>query len=84
MPGCSDAVTHGETGWICNPGDLAGLTGAIEAAIDASAESLRSMGQLARRKMEREFDEDLVLRAYLQVVAQFSQASNGGRPQSTG
>jgi glycosyltransferase involved in cell wall biosynthesis len=68
MPGCRDAVTAGVTGWICASCDVAGLTEAIEAFIDTPPDVLRAMGVRAREKTEQEFDEELVLRAYLRVV----------------
>jgi glycosyltransferase involved in cell wall biosynthesis len=73
MPGCRDAVADGQTGWVCRPGDVEHLTAAIASMLEATDEQLRAMGQQARRKMEREFDEELVLRAYQEVVADVSQ-----------
>lgn len=77
MPGCRDAVADGETGWVCRPGDVQDLAAAIGSMLDASAERLRTMGQQARHKMEREFDEELVLRAYLEVVAEVARRKSG-------
>jgi len=68
MPGCRDAVSAGVTGWICASRDVDGLTTAIEAFMNTPAHLLRAMGVLARQKMEQEFDEELVLQAYLRVV----------------
>jgi glycosyltransferase involved in cell wall biosynthesis len=73
MPGCRDAVADGQTGWVCRPGDVEHLSAAIESMLEATDEQLRVMGEQARRKMEREFDEELVLRAYQEVVADVSQ-----------
>ena len=58
----------GVTGWICESSDVAGLIAAIEAFMSTPAHLLRTMGVLARQKMEQEFDEELVLQAYLRVV----------------
>jgi glycosyltransferase involved in cell wall biosynthesis len=68
MPGCRDAVSANETGWICASCDVAGLTAAIEAFMDTPPDLLRAMGVRAREKMEEEFDEEFVLQAYLRVV----------------
>ena len=68
MPGCRDAVSAGVTGWICESCDVAGLTAAIQAFMNTPPHLLRAMGVRAREKMEREFDEELVLKAYLRVV----------------
>ncbi|KPF50044.1 hypothetical protein D621_13660 [beta proteobacterium AAP51] len=73
MPGCRDAVQDGETGWVCRAGDVDHLTYAIRSMIDSTGDQLRAMGEEARRKMEREFDEEIVLRAYLEVVDELSQ-----------
>jgi glycosyltransferase involved in cell wall biosynthesis len=77
MPGCRDAVVNGETGWVCRPGDVAHLASAIESMINSTADRLRAMGQEARRKMKSEFDEELVLGAYLEVIAEVSQRKSG-------
>jgi glycosyltransferase involved in cell wall biosynthesis len=73
MPGCRDAVADGETGWVCRPGDVEHLAATIESMLEATDEQLCAMGKQARLKMEREFDEELVLRAYQEVIADVSQ-----------
>ncbi len=72
MPGCRDAVSDGVTGWVCRPGDVDHLSEAISSMSDATDERLREMGQQARRKMEQEFDEEVVLSEYVRVISEAS------------
>jgi glycosyltransferase involved in cell wall biosynthesis len=68
VPGCREVVDHGRTGLLCavrNADDLA--TKMID-MIDMGAARRAEMGLAGRAKMEREFDERLVIDAYLTVL----------------
>lgn len=68
-PGCRDVVDHGVNGILCAPRDAERLAQAMERyhALDAAAR--RDMGEKSREKAEREFDEKIVIDAYLQAVS---------------
>jgi glycosyltransferase involved in cell wall biosynthesis len=66
--GCRDAVEDGVTGFLCRPRDVADLTRNIERFIDMPPTARVAMGRQARARMEREFDERLVIHQYLKVV----------------
>jgi glycosyltransferase involved in cell wall biosynthesis len=68
-PGCRDVVDPGETGYICEPRSAQSLVCAMLQLIDRSPEERSVMGRRARQKAEREFDERLVIDAYLAVIA---------------
>lgn len=70
MPGCREAVDDGETGYLCEPRSVESLTGAMTRMLDLSAAERANMGTAARCKMEREFDETLVHRKYLDALRQ--------------
>ena len=70
MPGCREAVDDGETGYLCEPRSVESLTGAMMRMIDMPAAERSNMGAAARGKMEREFDETLVHRKYLDALRQ--------------
>ena len=69
MPGCRDAVEDRVTGLLCNPRSVDSLVSAIETLIQMTVEERRAMGFAARRKMETQFDEVIVHRAYFDALA---------------
>jgi glycosyltransferase involved in cell wall biosynthesis len=68
MPGCRDVVEQGVTGLLCEPMAVDSLVLAMKQMIERSAEERGEMGRLARLKAEREFDERLVIEAYLAAI----------------
>ena len=68
-PGCREAVEDGVTGFLCAPRDVDSLVEAIKRMRRLSGSQRQAMGRAARRKMEREFREDIVHRAYLEALA---------------
>ncbi len=68
--GCRDAVDDGLTGYLCRPRDAADLADKIERMISLSAEQRAEMGRRGRDKMEREFDERIVIKKYIQTIGE--------------
>jgi len=68
-PGCREAVEDGVTGFLCAPRDVDSLVEAIKRMRRLSGSQRQAMGRAARKKMEREFREDIVHRAYLEALA---------------
>lgn len=66
--GCRDTVDDGVNGFLVKPNDADDLTRKIKKMIDMSAEQLAAMGRASREKAEREFDEQIVLDAYLEEI----------------
>lgn len=68
VPGCRQVVEHGRTGYLCRARDPQDLAEKMIQMIGLPpAERLRQ-GTEGRRKMEREFDETLVIGRYLQAL----------------
>lgn len=67
-PGCRDAVVDGVTGLLCRPRDVQGLADAMLKLAHMSAAQRAEIGQAARRRVVAEFDETLVLKAYVSQV----------------
>jgi glycosyltransferase involved in cell wall biosynthesis len=67
--GCRDAVEDGVTGFLCTPRDVDSLVATIERMLHLSSTERQAMGRAARSKMEREFREEIVHRAYLEALA---------------
>jgi glycosyltransferase involved in cell wall biosynthesis len=68
-PGCREAVDDEVTGFLCEQRSVDSLVAAIERMLDLSDNDRRDMGLAARAKMEREFREEIVHRAYLDALA---------------
>ncbi len=74
VPGCCEVVEHGKNGFLCkvrNPTDLAQK---ILDFIDLSDEERIRMGQAGRVKVEREFDENIVIQRYLETIEEVLKA----------
>lgn len=67
-PGCRDTVDPGRTGFLCEPRSAESLIGAMTQMIDLSPKERSAMARRAREKAEREFDERLVIDAYLAAL----------------
>jgi glycosyltransferase involved in cell wall biosynthesis len=67
-PGCRDTVIDGNSGFLCRPGDAQDLSDSISRFIGLSKEERRRLGLNGRKFVERCFDEQYVLRRYLDVV----------------
>ena len=68
-PGCRDVVDPGLTGYVCEPRSAESLASAMLQMVDLPREEQEAMGTRAREKAEHEFDEQLVIGAYLDVIA---------------
>jgi len=71
VPGCRQAVEHDRTGFLCRVRDSQDLAEKMLAMVGLSASQRRRMGAEGRRKMEREFDETLVITRYLETLQRF-------------
>jgi glycosyltransferase involved in cell wall biosynthesis len=69
-PGCRDAVVHGQTGLMCRVADANDLAQQMLTLVAMPLAGRQALGQRGRRRVEAEFDERLVLQAYLAVVEQ--------------
>jgi glycosyltransferase involved in cell wall biosynthesis len=79
VAGCREVVDHGRNGLLCkvkNPADLAQKM--IEMA-GMGPERLLEMGMLGRRKVARQFDEQIVIGKYLNAILQIEAAGQGRR-----
>lgn len=66
--GCREVVDDGVNGWLCKVKDAADLADRMLRFAKASPEQKQEMGRLSRSKVEREFDERIVINAYLDAV----------------
>jgi glycosyltransferase involved in cell wall biosynthesis len=75
--GCRDTVLDGVTGFLCRPADAEDLAEKMLTFIDLSLDQRESMGALARRFIEDNFDERIVLERYLHVIADLATQMEG-------
>ncbi len=66
--GCMEAVNDGETGYLFAERDTKGLMDAIDKFLLLTIEQRAEMGRKARIKMEKEFDRNIVVNAYLEEI----------------
>lgn len=70
VPGCVDVVEDGVNGLLCKARDAADLARAMLAMAALPLACRRRMGAAGRQKVEQEFDEALVIRKYLETIAE--------------
>ena len=68
VPGCRQVVDDGVTGLLVKARDALDLAGKMERMLSYTEDERRAMGRHGREKMIREFDEQIVIDRYLQVV----------------
>lgn len=66
--GCRNTVDEGENGYLVTPRDELDLAEKIKSFITLSGEERSRMGSRSREKAEREFDEQLVVKRYLDAI----------------
>lgn len=69
VPGCREIVEEGRNGLLCVVKDARSLAAAMRRFAGMSLEDRIAMGKAARRKVQEEFSEERVIRAYLDALA---------------
>lgn len=67
-PGCREIVDEGVTGFIVKSQDIETLKIAVEKFINMPYEEKVNMGLAGRRKVEKEFDRNIVIDAYIKEI----------------
>jgi glycosyltransferase involved in cell wall biosynthesis len=68
--GCREVVNDGVNGYLCRTRDAADLADKMERMIALAPFERLEMGRRGREKMEREFDERIVITKYLEVISE--------------
>ncbi len=66
--GCREVVDDGDNGYLCEVRSATSLADAMRRMIQLGGAERAAMGQRGRAKMAREFDEALVVKAYLSAI----------------
>ena len=68
VPGCKETVDDGITGFLTKPKNAEDLTLKVEEFINLPYEKKKAMGLAARNKVEKEFDRNIVIKAYMDEI----------------
>ena len=68
VPGCREVVEQGENGFLCKPKDSIDLKNKMIKMASISHGKRQEMGEKGRKKIEKEFDQDIVSRLYLDAI----------------
>ena len=68
-PGCRETVDDGKNGFVYSGGNVEELVTAVERFLAMPNADRLAMGLAGREKMEREFDRQTVVQAYLEQIA---------------
>ena len=68
VPGCKETVDDNKTGFLVEARNTKSLIEAVERFIALPYEQKVLMGQEGRRKVEREFDRQIIIDAYLKTI----------------
>ena len=68
VPGCRELVAHGDNGLLCEARSPASLAAAMEAMLRLGPEERQAMGRRGRQRVERQFDQQIVVDAYLEAL----------------
>jgi glycosyltransferase involved in cell wall biosynthesis len=66
--GCKEVVEHGVNGFLCEVKNAQDLALKMKEMLVLSDDQRRLMGENGRLKMEKEFDENIVIQKYLQAI----------------
>jgi galacturonosyltransferase len=68
IPGCEEAIDEGRTGFLFDVKNSDSLISVIQKFMNLNYEDKLEMGVLGRRKMESEFDREIVVNRYLEEI----------------
>ena len=68
IPGCREGIDEGETGYTFELKNVDDLVAKIEKFIKLPYQEKKAMGVAARKKMEREFDRNIVTNIYVEEI----------------
>lgn len=68
VPGCREVVEDGVTGLLCKSKDYYSLSQKMETMLNLSYQERLSMGAKGRKKIQREFNENIVCDLYIDTI----------------
>lgn len=77
VPGCRAVVDRDISGLLCEVRSAESLAAGIERFLALSPEAQQAMGQAGRAKMEREYNQSIVVDAYREAIVRLVKAEQG-------
>ena len=77
VPGCRAVVDRDVSGFLCEVRSAYSLAAAIERFLALPPEAQHAMGKAGRTKMEREYDQAIVVDAYLEAITRLVNTRQG-------
>ena len=68
VPGCREVVENGVNGFLCQARNVESLAAAMERMGELGSQARARMGTAGRAKVERDYDERIVIDAYLEAI----------------
>ncbi len=75
VPGCREVVADGVNGLLCEAKNAASLADALARILDMSPAERAALGQRGRQKVTNEFDEQVVVQRYRELVRDIAGAT---------
>jgi len=69
IPGCKEIIDDGVNGYLCEPMDAISLISAMEKFLKLSKIEREQMGIASRQRVERYFDRNIVIKAYMEEIS---------------
>lgn len=79
VEGCREVVKHGQNGLLCRPKDSQSLILAMESFLQLPPAERARMGMAGRKLVLEQFDEQLVITAYLRRIRQYLPLKTGAK-----
>ncbi|MCM1291323.1 MAG: glycosyltransferase family 4 protein [Prevotella sp.] len=75
-PGCREPVVDGVTGFLFPPQNTSAMLARLDEFVAMNHKEREALGLRARTKMEREFDRNIVINAYISELQSYNQNKN--------
>lgn len=76
IPGCAETFDEGVSGFGCEPMDADSLLSAMKRFTLLTNREKAEMGRSGREKVERSFDRNIIIKAYLEEIATIQEETN--------
>lgn len=76
VPGCRETYDDGISGFSFKPRDVQSMVKAIEKFLSLTNEQKAQMGIAGRKKVEKEFDRNIIVNAYLKELSEIQSKSD--------
>ena len=77
VPGCRAVVDRDISGFLCEVRSAESLAAAIERFLALSPEAQQAMGHAGRAKMEREYNQSIIVDAYREAIVRLVRTEQG-------